>query len=221
MSMVQVELKQAAAQAALDYVKGHNLIGVGTGSTVNAFIDALAASKIPLEGAIASSVVTAERLKAVGIPVVDLNSVSSIPIYIDGTDEVNTHLQLIKGAGGAFTREKILASCAQRFICIADSSKQVKALGKAPIPVEVIPMARSFVGRELVKLGGQPVYRQGYTTDNGNIVLDIHYLSLLQPIDLEDRLNAIPGVVENGLFAKRSADVLLLASNDGVRTITV
>ncbi len=214
--MKQAELKQQAASAALAYIEEDMVVGVGTGSTVNYFIDALAASKPRIECAVASSIATAERLQAQGIRILDLNSVNQVHIYIDGTDEVDANLYLIKGAGGAFTREKILASAAQKFICIADSSKQVQALGKAPIPLEVIPMARSFVAREIVKLGGQPIYRQGYTTDNGNIVLDVNYLDVTQPLHLEAALNAIPGVIENGLFAHRPADILLLATAAGV-----
>jgi ribose 5-phosphate isomerase A len=212
-------LKNAAAQAALSYIKSEMIVGVGTGSTVKFFIDALATIKNKIDGAVASSNATAEQLKAVGIPVLDLNSVDNIPIYVDGTDEINPQFQLIKGGGGAMTREKIIATVSKQFICIADSSKQVKALGNKPIPVEVIPMARSFVARQLVKMGGFPVYRQGFVTDNGMSILDVHHLDITDPIKLEEKINNIVGVVCHGLFAHRTADILLIADNDGVKTI--
>ncbi|MBB71669.1 MAG: ribose 5-phosphate isomerase A [Legionellales bacterium] len=214
-------LKQAAAQAAIAYIEDNMIVGVGTGSTTNYFIDALATIKGRIEGAVASSEATAERLKSHGIPVYDLNSISHLPIYVDGADEANRLLQLVKGGGGALTREKIIAAAAKTFICIADSTKKVGMLGRFPLPVEVIPMARSFVAREIVKLGGDPVYREGFTTDNGNIILDVHNLHIMEPIKMEQSLNSITGVVCNGLFAKRPADILLLASENGVETLTV
>ncbi|HET8706517.1 MAG TPA: ribose-5-phosphate isomerase RpiA, partial [Pseudomonadales bacterium] len=193
--------------------------GVGTGSTANFFIDALADIKHKIEGAVASSEATAQRLKKHGIPVFDLNSVSELPVYVDGADEADGYLALIKGGGGALTREKIVAAVADKFICIADQSKWVSVLGKFPLPVEVIPMARSYVAREIVKLGGDPVYREGFVTDNGNIILDVHNLVIAEPIKLEQQLNNIVGVVTNGLFAARGADVLLLGTAEGVKTI--
>ncbi len=214
--MTQDELKQAAAQKALDYIEDDTVVGVGTGSTVNFFIDALATIKHKIEGAVASSDATAESLKSHLIPVYDLNTVSQLPIYIDGADEANAGLQLIKGGGGALTREKIIAAVADKFICIVDQTKQVRVLGNFPLPVEVLPMARSYVAREIVKLGGDPVYREGFVTDNGNIILDIHNMSIMEPIKLEQQLNNIVGVVTNGLFAARPADVLLVASDAGV-----
>lgn len=218
--MTQDQLKQAAAQKALDYIEDDIVVGVGTGSTVNFFIDALATIKHKIEGAVASSEATAQRLKAHLIPVYDLNTVSQLPVYIDGADEANGGLQLIKGGGGALTREKIIAAVADKFICIIDKSKQVSMLGEFPLPVEVLPMARSYVAREIVKLGGDPVYREGFVTDNGNIILDIHNLKIMEPIKLEQQLNNIVGVVTNGLFAARGADCLLVASNAGVDTLT-
>lgn len=211
-------LKNAAAQAALSYIKSDAVVGVGTGSTVKFFIDALATLKNKIEGAVASSVATAEQLKAVGIRVLDLNSVDKMPVYVDGTDEINPQFQLIKGAGGALTREKIIATVAEQFICIADVSKQVKALGSKPVPVEVIPMARSYVARQLVRLGGFPIYRQGYVTDNGMAILDVLNLDITDPLKLEEKLNNIVGVVGNGIFAHRTADILLIADNNGVQT---
>ncbi|HNL80304.1 MAG TPA: ribose-5-phosphate isomerase RpiA, partial [Agitococcus sp.] len=190
----------------------------GTGSTANFFIDALASMKQHIPAAVASSKATAERLQKIGIEVVDLNSGDSLSIYVDGADEVNSHLHMIKGGGGALTREKIVAAVAKKFICIADASKKVDVLGAFPLPVEVIPMARSYVARELVKLGGSPVYRQGFVTDNGNVILDTYNLSIVNPVELETTLNQIVGVVTNGLFAKRGADVLLLGAADGVKT---
>ncbi len=218
--MTQDEMKQAAAQAAIEYIKDHTIIGVGTGTTTNKFIALLATIKNQLEGAVASSAATAQLLKELGIRVFDLNAVDSIPVYIDGADEINSHFELIKGGGGALTREKILACAAQQFICIADQTKSVDMLGAFPLPVEVIPMARSYVAREIVKLGGHPVYREGFTTDNGNIILDIHNLTINQPIKLEQQLNNITGVVTNGLFAKRVADIVLLGTATGVTTHT-
>jgi ribose 5-phosphate isomerase A len=221
--MTQDELKQAVGQAAVDYIKPHleddSIIGVGTGSTANYFIDALAKIKDLFDGAVASSDATADRLKAHGIPVYDLNSAGTLEFYIDGTDETNDHLQLIKGGGAALTREKIVAACAKQFVCIADESKWVQILGTFPLPVEVIPMARSYVAREIVALGGDPVYRQGVVTDNGNVILDVHNLKIESATALEERLNAIVGVVTNGLFACRPADVLLMGTSEGVKTI--
>jgi len=217
-SMTQDQLKRAVAEAALAYVEKDEILGVGTGSTANFFIDALASMKQHIPAAVASSKATAERLQKIGIEVVDLNSVDSLSIYVDGADEVSGHLHMIKGGGGALTREKIVAAVAKKFICIADASKKVDVLGAFPLPVEVIPMARSYVARELVKLGGSPVYRQGFVTDNGNVILDTYNLSIVNPVELETTLNQIVGVVTNGLFAKRGADVLLLGAADGVKT---
>lgn len=217
--MTQDELKRAVALEAIKYVVEDKIVGVGTGSTANFFIEALADIKHKIEGAVASSEATAQRLKKHGIPVFDLNSIDELPVYVDGADEADAHLALIKGGGGALTREKIVAAVADKFICIADQSKWVRVLGKFPLPVEVIPMARSYVARELVKLGGDPVYRQGFITDNGNIILDVHNLIIAEPIKLENQINNIVGVVTNGLFAARGADVLLLGTSDGVKTI--
>ncbi len=222
--MTQDELKQAVARAAADYVASRvaedAIIGVGTGSTANCFIDALAAMKGRFRGAVASSEATAARLKGHGIPVLDLNDVSTMPVYVDGADEVTPKLHMIKGGGGALTREKIVAAVAETFICIADGSKLVQALGKFPLPVEVIPMARAQVARELAKLGGTPKLREGFLTDNGNISLDVHGLSIADPVDLESRINQIVGVVTNGLFARRGADILLLGTPEGVKTLS-
>ncbi len=221
--MNQDQLKQAVGQAAVDYIQPHleddSIIGVGTGSTANCFIDALAKIKHLFDGAVASSEATAERLKSHGIPVYDLNSVDSLEFYIDGADETNDKLQLIKGGGAALTREKIVAAVAKQFVCIADDSKWVSILGEFPLPVEVIPMARSHVARQIVALGGDPVYRQGVVTDNGNVILDVHNMQIINPVELETQLNAIVGVVTNGLFAARPADVLLMGTSDGVKTI--
>lgn len=214
----QDELKQQVAQAAAAYVKS-GIIGVGTGSTANLFIDELAKIKSKIDGAVASSEATAQRLRNHGIEVFDLNSVGEMEIYVDGADEITEHMHMLKGGGGALTREKIVAACAKTFVCIADGSKFVPVLGKFPLPVEVIPMARGHVARELVALGGQPVLRD-FTTDNGNIILDVHGLTILDPVDLEARINQIVGVVTNGLFAARPADVLLLGTEDGVKTRT-
>jgi len=217
--MTQDELKQAVAKEAIKYVVEDAVVGVGSGSTANFFIDELAKIKNRIDGAVASSQKTADRLKSHGIRVVDLNSVSDLPVYIDGADEITEHLAMIKGGGGALTREKIAAAVATTFVCIADESKLVGVLGKFPLPVEVIPMARSHVARELVRLGGQPALRQGYTTDNGNLILDVWNFSILKPLELEAEINNITGVVTNGLFAQRGADVLLLGTAAGVKTI--
>ncbi len=217
--MTQDELKQAVAKEAIKYVVEDAIVGVGTGSTADRFIDELAKMKNRIDGAVASSQHSAERLKAHGIRVVDLNSVGDLPVYIDGADEITEHLSMIKGGGGALTREKIVAAVARQFVCIADESKLVGVLGKFPLPVEVIPMARSHVGRELVKLGGQPALRQGFTTDNGNLILDVHGLSISKPLELEAEINNITGVVSCGLFARRGADILLLGAATGVKTI--
>jgi len=223
--MTQDELKQAVGQAAVDYILPHleddSIIGVGTGSTANCFVDALAKVKHKFDGAVASSDATAQRLKDHGIPVYDLNVAGELEFYIDGADETNDKLQLIKGGGAALTREKIVAACAKQFVCICDDSKWVDVLGGFPLPVEVIPMARSYVARELVKLGGDPVYRQGVLTDNGNVILDVHNLKIQSAIELEQRINDIVGVVTNGLFACRPADVLLMGSGEGVKTVKV
>ena len=219
--MTQDEQKRAVAQAAIQYIPAGCVVGVGTGSTANYFIDELAKIKHKIEGAVASSEATTQRLNGHGIEVIDLNSIDVLPVYIDGTDEITEHLAMIKGGGGALTREKIVAAVAKKFICIADQSKLVKVLGKFPLPIEVIPMARSYVAREITRLGGQPVLRQGFTTDNGNIILDVHGLQILNPVELETTLNHITGIVTNGLFAKRGADVLLLGINDGIQTIAI
>jgi ribose 5-phosphate isomerase A len=214
------QMKQAAAIAAIEYVEPNSIIGVGTGSTVAYFIDALAKIKHQIEGAIASSVDTEKKLRATGIPIVDLNSVFPLPLYVDSADEIDRHLQMIKGGGGALTREKIIASNSQKFICIADSSKKVDLLGEFPVPIEVIPMARSYVAREIVKLGGSPVYRENFITDNGNMILDVWNLELLQPKIMEQLLNNIAGVVDNGIFAARPADLLLLVTErEGIITL--
>lgn len=218
--MTQDELKKAVGWAALKYVQPGTVVGVGTGSTASHFIDALATIKHEIEGAVSSSDESTRKLKEYGIPVFDLNSVAELPVYVDGADEIDHHMHMIKGGGAALTREKIISAVADKFICIADESKQVDLLGRFPLPVEVIPMARSYVARELVKLGGDPVYRDGVVTDNGNVILDVHNLRILDPVKLEQQINAIVGVVTNGLFAARGADVLLLGSKDGVKTIT-
>lgn len=220
--MTQDELKKAVAQAAIDHIKPKlsrdSVIGVGTGSTANFFIDLLADLRMEFDGAVASSEATAERLRGHGITVYELNSVAELEFYVDGADEVNERLEMIKGGGAALTREKIVAEVARTFICIADESKQVDILGRFPLPVEVIPMARSHVGREIVRLGGDPAYRQGVTTDNGNIIIDIHNMDLSRPIQVEERLNQVVGVVTNGLFARRPADLLLLGTSEGVKS---
>ena len=217
--MDQNTLKQMAAEAAIAYVPDDCIVGVGTGSTVNHFIAALGRIKGRLQGAVASSEASAKLLREAGIRVQDLNSSGDLDIYVDGADEVTEHLHMIKGGGGALTREKIVAAASRKFVCIADASKLVGVLGAFPLPVDVIPMARSYVARQLVKLGGQPVLREGFTTDNGNVILDVHGLTIFDPITLEAAINQIPGVVTNGLFARRGADVLLLASATGVRTL--
>ena len=218
--MSQDAMKKAAAAAALAYVEPGMIVGIGTGSTANHFIDLLASLKDQIDGTVASSIASAKRLQGHGIRVLDLNEAGQLSLYVDGADESNAQLHLIKGGGGALTREKIVAGASDKFICIADESKLVPTLGKFPLPIEVIPMARSLVARELVKLGGNPVLREGFTTDNGNIILDIHGLEILNPVDLESRINQIPGVVTNGLFAIRPADVLILGGAAGVQTLT-
>ncbi|GAA0859074.1 ribose-5-phosphate isomerase RpiA [Aliiglaciecola litoralis] len=218
--MNQNDKKKAAAQAAMKFVHADSIIGVGTGSTVNYFIEALESVKNTIQGAVSSSDESTKRLKAMGIEVFDLNSVSSFDVYIDGADEITQHKHMIKGGGAALTREKIVAAVAKQFVCIIDDSKQVPVLGKFPLPVEVIPMARSYVARELVKLGGDPEYRQGVVTDNGNVILDVHNLTILNPVEMERKINQIVGVVTNGLFAHRGADIVLVATDDGVKEIT-
>jgi ribose 5-phosphate isomerase A len=218
--MTPDDKKKAVALAALEYVESGWVIGVGTGSTANHFIDGLAKIKGKLDGAVASSNATAERLKKHGIQVLDLNATGDLPLYVDGADEATKHLHLIKGGGGALTREKIVAAASQKFVCIADDSKLVGVLGRFPLPVEVIPMARSYVARQIVLLGGQPVLRENFKTDNGNIILDVHNLNIMNPVELEEKLDHLAGVVTNGLFARRPADVLLLSGDQGVRTLT-
>jgi ribose 5-phosphate isomerase A len=218
--MTQDEMKQAAARAALAYVTAEDVIGVGSGSTANFFIAELGPIKHRFEGAVASSEATAQRLKQLGIPVLDLNTVRDLRVYVDGADEITRHFAMVKGGGGALTREKIIAAVARKFVCIADETKLVDVLGKFPLPVEVIPIARSYVARELVKLGGSPAWRQGVVTDNGNVILDVHNLEILKPMELETTLNQIAGVVTNGLFARRGADVLVLGTSRGVETLT-
>ncbi len=217
--MNQDDKKKLVGESAIQYVEDGMIVGVGTGSTVNHFINSLAGIKHRIDGAVASSVATEELLKQHHIPVITLNSVDELPIYIDGADEATQHLDLIKGGGGALTREKIVAAVSKQFICIIDDSKLVDVLGQFPLPVEVIPMASSYAAREIVKLGGTPVIRDGFTTDNGNIILDIHNMKLLKPVEMERQLNQITGVVTNGIFAARSADVLLVNEQDTVRTI--
>lgn len=217
--MTQDELKELVAREALKHVQDP-VVGVGSGSTVFKFIDALASIKHKIDGAVAASEASAERLKKHGIRVFDLNSVNDLPVYIDGADEITEHLHMIKGGGGALTREKITAAVARKFVCICDASKLVPVLGKFPLPVEVIPMARSYVGRQLLKMGAQPQLRENFTTDNGNLILDCHGLMLLDPAKTESELNQIAGVVTNGIFARRPADVLLLGADSGVRSIT-
>lgn len=212
-------LKRQAAEAAFEYVREGEWLGVGTGSTVNHFIDVLAERRPELAGCVSSSEATTGRLKAAGFEVLDLNTAGDLPLYVDGADEANEHLELIKGGGGALTREKIIAGASRRFVCMVDAAKRVDLLGRFPLPVEVIPMARSFVARRLVRLGGEPELREGFTTDNGNPILDVHNLEILNPIETEDAINAIPGVVTAGLFARRPADVLLVAGDGGVETI--
>ncbi|HWD23542.1 MAG TPA: ribose-5-phosphate isomerase RpiA [Burkholderiales bacterium] len=213
--MNQNQLKELAAREALKHIVEDKVVGVGSGSTVNFFIDFLAKIKNRIEGAVAASEASAERLKKHGIRVFDLNSVDELPVYVDGADEVTEHLQMVKGGGGALTREKIIAAVARKFVCICDASKLVPVLGRFPLPVEVVPMARGHVGRELLRMGGHPELRQGFKTDNGNLILDCHGLTLLDPAKTEAELNNIAGVVTNGIFARRPADLLLLAKVDG------
>jgi ribose 5-phosphate isomerase A len=217
--MNQDEMKQAVARAAVDYARG-GIIGVGTGSTANYFIDALAEVKGRIDGAVASSEATATRLESHGIQVLDLNSVGELEIYVDGADEITEHFAMIKGGCGALTREKIVAACAKKFVCIVDSTKLVDVMGKFPLPVEVIPMARSYVARQLVKMGGNPVLRTGFTTDNGNVILDVHGMNILDPVAMETEINQLVGVVTVGLFARRGADVCLMGTPEGVQTLT-
>ncbi|MGH1428265.1 MAG: ribose-5-phosphate isomerase RpiA [Arenicella sp.] len=218
--MMSEQKKQLVAQAAIEYIEWDWIIGVGTGSTANCFIDELAKIKNKIDGAVASSEASAQRLTEHGIKVLELNQVGELPIYVDGADEATKHLHLIKGGGAALTREKIVAAASEKFICIADDSKLVGTLGAFPLPVEVIPMAQSYIGREIVKLGGQPKLRDGVITDNGNVIIDVHNLNIENPIDLEKQLNALAGVVTNGIFAERPADVLLLSSDNEVKTYT-
>ena len=219
--MNQDELKRAVAKAAINYIPVDSIVGVGTGSTANLFIDELAAIKHKIRGAVASSEASAKRLKGHGIEVLSLNDAGDLPVYVDGADEITRHLHMIKGGGGALTREKIVAAASKKFICVCDASKLVDVLGKFPLPVEVIPMARSSVARKLAALGGQPRLREGFTTDNGNVIIDVHGLNIMNPVELESELDHIAGAVTNGLFARRGADVLLLGTPDGVKTITV
>ncbi|QBH95431.1 ribose-5-phosphate isomerase RpiA [Limnobaculum zhutongyuii] len=217
--MTQDELKKAVGWAALKYVRPGTIVGVGTGSTAAHFIDALGSIKDQIEGAVSSSNDSTAKLKKLGIQIFDCNEVDSLDIYVDGADEINGHMQMIKGGGAALTREKIIAAISRKFICIADSSKQVDILGAFPLPVEVIPMARAYVARELVKLGGMPEYRQGVVTDNGNIILDVHNLKIMDAVAMENKINSIAGVVTVGLFANRGADVALIGTADGVKVI--
>jgi ribose 5-phosphate isomerase A len=218
--MSQDDLKRAVAKAAIEYVPVDCIVGVGTGSTANFFIDELAGIKHRIRGAVASSEASAKRLQGHGIEVLSLNDAGDLPVYVDGADEITRHLHMIKGGGGALTREKIVAAASRKFICVCDASKLVDVLGAFPLPVEVIPMARSYIARELVKLGGQPKLREGFTTDNGNVILDVHNLRIMNPVELETTLNQLAGVVTNGLFARRPADVLLLGTAEGVKTMT-
>lgn len=218
MTQTQDDNKRKTAEAALEYIKGISIIGVGTGSTVNHFINFLADFKSDIEGTVSSSVGTTERLKKVGLPVLDLNAVGDIDIYVDGADEINPQKQLIKGGGGALTREKIIASASRSFVCIADESKSVDVLGAFPLPIEVIPMARSYVAREMVKLGGQPVWRENFITDNGNEIIDVHNMDIMEPITMEKTINDISGVVTVGIFALRPADIILLGGQEGIIT---
>jgi len=217
--MTQDEAKQLAANAALAYVRDDMVVGVGTGSTVNLFIDALARAKLRIRGAVSSSEASTTRLRNHGIEVMDLNSSDAPEVYIDGADEADSYLRLIKGGGGALTREKIVAAASSRFICIVDESKVVDVLGKFPLPVEVIPMARAYVAREMVRLGGTPVWREGFITDNGNQILDVHNLRIVDPVGLETEINQLAGVVTVGLFARRPADLLIVGGKDGVKTL--
>jgi ribose 5-phosphate isomerase A len=217
--MSQDDKKREVARAAIDYIEDDMIVGVGTGSTVNFFIEELGKIKGRIEGAVSSSVASEELLKQLHIPVLPLNSVIEIPVYVDGADESTKHRHLIKGGGGALTREKIVAAASKQFVCIIDDSKMVPMLGEFPLPVEVIPMAQSYVARQITKLGGQPLLREGFTTDNGNIILDVHNMKIEKPVELEQKLNQIVGVVTNGLFAQRPADILLIASDDGVKKL--
>lgn len=217
--MKKNKLKRSVALAALKYIKPGTIIGIGTGSTISHFITELAYVKNKIEGAISSSLDTTNKLKYAGIKVFDLNDIDILPMYIDSADEINSNMQMIKGGGGALTHEKILAEVAEKFICIVDESKKVEILGKFPVPIEVIPMARSFITRELIKMGGKPKYRKHVFTDNGNIILDVHNLSILDPIILEKSINLLPGVVTVGIFAKRSADIALISTNVGIKHV--
>jgi len=218
--MSQDDLKRAVAKAAIGYIPVDCIVGVGTGSTANFFIDELANIKHKIRGAVASSEASATRLKGYGIEVLSLNEAGSLPVYVDGADEITRHMHMIKGGGGALTREKIVAAASKKFVCVCDSSKLVDVLGKFPLPIEVIPMARSSVARQLVALGGQPKLREGFTTDNGNVILDVYGMKIMNPVELESTLDHIAGVVTNGLFARRAADVLLLGTPEGVKTMT-
>ena len=217
--MNQNDQKQAAAEAALDFIESGEILGVGTGSTTNFFIDALAKVKGKIDGVVSSSEASSDKLRAIGLPVMDLNRTGDLSLYVDGADEATKHLHLIKGGGGALTREKIVASASRRFVCIADQSKLSDHLGSFPLPIEVIPMAQSLVARKIIAMGGQPELRSGFTTDNGNLILDVKNLDLTDPSSMEAKLNLLPGVVDNGLFAVRRADVLLVGTSDGVDQI--
>ena len=217
--MNQDDLKRAVARAAIEYVPADCIVGVGTGSTANFFIDELAGIKHRIRGAVASSEASAKRLQGHGIEVVSLNDAGSLPVYVDGADEITRHMHMIKGGGGALTREKIVAAASRKFICVCDASKLVDVLGKFPLPIEVIPMARSSVARQLVALGGQPRLRENFVTDNGNIIFDVHGLQIMNPVELESTLDHIAGIVTNGLFARRAADVLLLGTTEGIKTM--
>lgn len=219
MSLSQDSKKLAAAKAAIKYIEDGSIVGVGTGSTVNYFIDELAKIKFDIKGAVSSSDASTERLKSHGIEVFDLNQIANLDVYVDGADEINEHKHMIKGGGAALTREKIVAAVAKTFVCIIDDTKQVPVLGKFPLPIEVIPLARSYVARKIVAIGGDPMYRQGVVTDNGNHIIDVHNLSIVDPIALERELNQIVGVVTNGLFAERGANVVLIGDEQGVTTI--
>jgi ribose 5-phosphate isomerase A len=219
MALSQDDMKRAVAHAAIAYVPNDCIVGVGTGSTANFFIDELAKIKHKIRGAVASSEASTRRLQGHGIEVMSLNDAGDLPVYVDGADEITKHMHMLKGGGGALTREKIVAAASKKFICVCDASKLVDVLGKFPLPIEVIPMARSYISRELVKLGGQPKLREGFTTDNGNVILDVHNLQIMNPVELETILNQMAGVVTNGLFARRAADVLLLGTPDGVKTL--
>jgi ribose 5-phosphate isomerase A len=220
MALTQDDLKRAVAQSAIAYIPNDCIVGVGTGSTANFFIDELAKITHKIRGAVASSEASTKRLQGHGIEVLSLNEAGDLPVYVDGADEITRHMHMIKGGGGALTREKIVAAASKKFICVCDASKLVDVLGKFPLPIEVIPMARSYVARELVKLGGQPKLREGFTTDNGNVILDVHNLQIMNPVALETELNQLAGVVTNGLFARRGADVLLRGTPEGVKTMT-